>query len=246
MSETNATQAPAAPAAPAAAPTQTTPVAMEGQAPSAVPSGQQVNQATVQATPNAQTNNVQKETQGQETAQAAPQFEGGVLDVYNQSTAAPTEYKFTDAQGLEVKNEVTGIFSDMAKDLNLTQEQAQNLFANGMSENGAITRLNVESLKTYNEQWRREIETDPNLGGANMQTTRANISRCMEFADDELKGYLQSAGLGNFPPLVRLFNKVGAALGSDAKFIGGATPAKASNGPNDQFAYLNDVYKDFN
>lgn len=232
MNETNETQA----------------AQMETQPAQAAPTSEQIqaNQAAVQASPVAQDSNVQKETQSQEAAKETPQFEGGFLDVYNKSNEAPIEYKFVDAQGAEVKNEVTNIFAGMAKDLKLTQEQAQNLFANGLSEDGAITKLNIESLKTYNDQWRIEIEQDPSLGGANMQVTRANISRCMEYADDELKGYLQNAGLGNFPPLVRLFNKIGAALGSDNQFIGGATPAKARNGASDPFAYLNDIYKDFN
>lgn len=170
--------------------------------------------------------------------------EGGVLDVYNQSTEAPLEYHFTDVNGAEVKSETANIIAGMAKDLKLTQEQAQNFFANSMGENGAITKLNTEALKTYNEQWAKDITSDPVLGGNNLATTKANISRCMAFADDELKGLLKDAGLGNYPPLVRFLNKVGERLGSDTNFIGGGTPAKAQT--NDSpYSFLSEVYKDF-
>lgn len=201
--------------------------------------------AAEQAAPVSQSTQEQA-TQSPETPKESQDFspQGGVLDVYSQSSEAPLEYHFTDANGAEVKSETANIIAGMAKDLKLTQEQAQNFFSNSMGENGAITKLNTEALKVYNEQWAKEITGDPVLGGNNLANTKSNISRCMAFADDELKGLLQNAGLGNYPPLVRFLNKVGERLGSDTNFIGGGSPAKAQ-ASDSPYSFLSEVYKDF-
>ena len=84
-----------------------------------------------------------------------------------------------------------------------------------------------QALESYNQAWAQEIQSDPELGGGNLEMTKHNVAKAMAVADNDLKDFLSKSGLGNFPPLVRYLNKVGKQLHSDMDFIGNrAAPAQ--------------------
>ncbi len=174
-------------------------------------------------------NAVEQQPQSEQGEQAKPEDQKpvGVMDAYaDQKTEAPVQYEFKDSEGLVVKNETTALISDLAKDLGLTQEAAQKLFERGSGDDGIISKINQNAIKHYNQEWGKQIESDPELGGSRLDDTRLNVAKAMTLdTNGELREFLKNSGMGNFPPLVKFLNKVGAQLHSDRNFITGKPAA---------------------
>ncbi len=154
----------------------------------------------------------------------AKTLQGGVLDAYAQT---PVTYEFKGADGNAISDGNTQIVAGLAQDLGLSPEQAQKLYDSGMGADGVVAKINRQALESYNQAWAQEIQSDPELGGGNLEMTKHNVAKAMAVADNDLKDFLSKSGLGNFPPLVRYLNKVGKQLHSDMDFIGNrAAPAQ--------------------
>ncbi len=168
-----------------------------------------------------------QEDNAEDTAKGDEQKPAGVMDAYaDTKTEPPVQYEFKDSEGLVVSNETTALISDLAKDLGLTQEAAQKLFDRGSGEDGIISKINQNAIKHYNQEWGKQIETDPELGGSRLDDTRMNVAKAMTLdTNGELREFLKNSGMGNFPPLVKFLNKVGAQLHSDRNFITGKPAA---------------------
>lgn len=151
----------------------------------------------------------------------------GVMGAYaDTANEPPIVYEFKDAEGAVVNNETTALISDLAKDLNLSQEAAQKLFERGSGDDGIVSKINQNAIKHYNREWGRQIEADPELGGARLKDTQFNVAKAMSLdSTGELREFLKNSGLGNFPPLVKFLNKVGNQLNSDRNFITGKPAA---------------------
>ncbi len=183
----------------------------------------QSSQSTEQAQEVKAATEQQDSSKPDEAAKSEEQKPVGVMDAYaDQKTEAPLQYEFKDSEGLVVNNETTALISDLAKDLGLTQETAQKLFEKGSGDDGIISKINQNAIKHYNQEWAKQIESDPELGGSRLDDTRLNVAKAMTLdTDGELREFLKNSGMGNFPPLVKFLNKVGAQLHSDRNFITG-------------------------
>lgn len=162
----------------------------------------------------------QQETKSEDAESTDP------LGLYTKDgSAEPVAYEFKTAEGEVVNDDNTQIVSSLARELKLSNEQAQKLWEMGLGEKGAVAQINQRAILNLNHQWAEEIKQDAQLGGSNLTTTRHNVGRAISYADDELKTFLQQSGLGNFPPLVRYLNRIGKQLGSDMSFVGGKPTA---------------------
>lgn len=213
----NYDQTPTSPEAPATAPQSSETQAPQSQSPESNEAAQKVPAAAEQ----------QPESKQGEPAKSEEQKPVGVMDAYaDEKTEAPIQYEFKDSEGLVVKNETTALISDLAKDLGLTQEAAQKLFERGSGDDGIISKINQNAIKHYNQEWGKQIESDPELGGSRLDDTRLNVAKAMTLdTNGELREFLKNSGMGNFPPLVKFLNKVGAQLHSDRNFITGKPAA---------------------
>lgn len=162
----------------------------------------------------------------------------GLYSSENKDDAQNIIYEFKGADGQVVSDDNTQIVSSLARELKLSNEQAQKLWEMGMGEQGAVAQINQRAIQHYNQQWAEEIKQDSQLGGSNLASTRHNVGRAIAYADDELKTFLQQSGLGNFPPLVRYLNRIGQQLGSDMSFVSGKPTAEAKK--EDWLAHMYD------
>lgn len=75
------------------------------------------------------------------------------------------------------------------------------------------TKSSEAGSQAWNEQqqaWQQEVENDPDLGGAKLQTTLANVGRVMDkFATPEIRAAFDTTGAGNNPQIVRFLNILG-------------------------------------
>ena len=138
----------------------------------------------------------------------------------------PESYEaFTDAQGNPVSNDDFKGFTDAAKSVGLSQENAQKMFTAMYGEADNYVRRRTQEFAA---QWAEQSKADPEFGGANFNQNMGQIAAAYrQFATPELKQLLDASGLGNHPEVMRLFYRVGKALSQD-------TGVRAQGAPEQQ------------
>ena len=137
------------------------------------------------------------------------------------ATGAPESYAdFKVPEGLTYDAASAGDFLTVAKELNLTQDQAQKLV--DLYGNRMLTMQNAP--KAQSEAWYKEstkLYKTEELDLANKTLSR--------FADKEFIELLANTGLSNHPKMIGLFKSIGEQI-SEGKFID-ATPPGSSGKP---------------
>lgn len=135
---------------------------------------------------------------------------------------APEKYEFTAGEGVELDTEALKDFEPVARDLNLTNEQAQKLVDAYPKILAGVQQRQAEAWQAQTEQWAADVKADKEIGGDKLTANLSAAQRALEqFGDPELKEYLDSTGLGNHPALVKAFIKVGKAMSEDKVVTGG-------------------------
>lgn len=152
-----------------------------------------------------------------------PKDESG--DKPDESKDQVVEYTFEMPEGVEVDETRLADFTAVAKELNLSQENAQKLVNIGIAREQQLLERHANMVKG----WSDAVAADPELGTPENQATAKKVIDT--FGTPELKSYLNTTGLGNHPELVKLALKVGKAMSEDS-FVGG----KGGNSPEPRSA----------
>ena len=136
---------------------------------------------------------------------------------------APDQYEaFKMPDGVEVNEELMGEFSGIAKDLNLTQDQAQTLVDLQTREMQKMMQAQVDSWNATRDEWVTNSKNDSEFGGANFEASIATMSKAIDaFGGDAFRNVLDETGMGDHPEILRFIYKVGLAVGEDRIHIGG-------------------------
>jgi hypothetical protein len=136
---------------------------------------------------------------------------------------APEKYEFKPAEGQELDTAALEQFEPIARELNLTNEQAQKMVdLYGTKIMPMVQKQQAEAWQKTTEQWAADVKADKEIGGDKLTANLSAAQRALEqFGDPELKEYLDSTGLGNHPALVKAFIKVGKAMSEDKVVTGG-------------------------
>jgi hypothetical protein len=166
---------------------------------------------------------------------------------------APAEYAdFTPVEGTIVDEPTMAEFKTMAKDLDLTQEQAQQLFDFGGNKIKALAEAPYKAWSDLQLKWQGEVQADPEIGGTNLEATVANAARVYQPGPDNpfvknadeaeaLKAALNTTGSGNHPAVVRLFARLGALLGEPAS-LSGKENTEANTKPGEGASIYDQMY----
>lgn len=143
------------------------------------------------------------------------------------AVAAPEKYEFKTAEGQELDAEAVKAFEPIAKELNLSNEQAQKLVdVYGSKIMPKLVEQQAAQWQQQIEQWAEQVKADKDLG------TDASIGAAQKamdkFGSPELKQYLNETGLGNHPELVRIFANIGKAMSEDGLVTGNSGGAKSA------------------
>ena len=161
-------------------------------------------------------------------------FDGLFDESNNAQSNVPDQYVFTDGNGNEYSQEDTAEVSAFMRDVGLSQEQANKVFNAFVTELGdSISELRkqatIEDQKQVQE-WKRALTNDRELGGMNLQATKANVKRAMEtYGSPELRKYLNETGYGFHPAVMSFLNKVGKTLSADTGFVNGTTAPRVES-----------------
>ena len=149
----------------------------------------------------------------------------GKKDQQSEAPQVPETYNFENVKpenGIAYTDTDVELVSKLGKALGLTNDQARLM----MEKGGVIYSEVLGAARDAQLQKNiAEIKNDPELGGANFNSTRANLNRVNEryFGNgNEAYNLLEQTGLIAHPAIVRLFNQIGKDLGEEQKFVGNA------------------------
>lgn len=126
--------------------------------------------------------------------------------------AAPENYEFKMPEGVELDGKAAEEFTAIAKELKLSQADAQRIadVAAKMQQKQAETH--VEMVKG----WADQCKTDKEFGGDNLPQNLAVARKAIEaFGSPALRELLNNTGMGNHPEVVRFAYKAGKAISED-------------------------------
>ncbi|EJI6850243.1 peptidase [Salmonella enterica] len=135
---------------------------------------------------------------------------------------APEKYDFKPAEGQELDAAALEQFEPIARELNLTNEQAQKMVdLYGTKIMPMVQQQQAEAWQKTTEQWAADVKADKEIGGDKLTGNLSAAQRALaQFGTPELKEYLEGTGLGNHPELVKAFIKIGKAMSEDGMVDG--------------------------
>lgn len=142
-------------------------------------------------------------------------------DKEQKQDGAPEKYEFTAGEGVELDTEALKDFEPVARELNLTNEQAQKLVDAYPKILAGVQQRQAEAWQAQTEQWAADVKADKEIGGDKLTANLSAAQRALDlFGTPELKEYLNTTGLGNHPDLVKTFVKIGKAMSEDGMVDG--------------------------
>lgn len=140
--------------------------------------------------------------------------------------AAPEAYEPFDVEGQQFTEAQLEGFAATAKELGLSQENAQKMLAAMVP---TARQYLVDDLKAKSHEWASLSEKDPEIGGANFKANVGVANQALkQFATPEFTALLRGSGLGAHPEVVRVFYRIGKVMQQDHGVTGSASaPAGA-------------------
>ena len=169
-----------------------------------------------------------EETEKKDADEKAKEAEDAKSD---KADGAPAEYAdFTVPEGMELDKEAAEAFSPVAKELNLTQEQAQSLVNLQSEQVQKMAKAQEETWAETTTKWREDAKSDKEFGGEAFDENVGKAKHALdEIGTPELRDLLDVTGTGNHPEVIRLLVKVDKLIGEDKIHLGGTS----GEGPKD-------------
>jgi hypothetical protein len=181
-------------------------------------------------------------TQDRKAADAAPAGKEPAPPAAEEAKApaeapkAPEAYEFKAPEGRVFDSEVMASYSQVAKELNLSQESAQRLLD---AVGPKMAERQMAMIEATRNGWADNSKSDREFGGEKLSENLGVAKKALDaFGTTELRTLLNETGLGNHPELIRFMFRAGKAISEDRMVTGAATQAKA--GPR-SFADLADA-----
>ncbi|WP_368913933.1 peptidase [Providencia sp. 1701011] len=136
-------------------------------------------------------------------------------------STAPEKYEFTAGEGQELDKEAVAAFEPIARELGLSNEQAQKIVdVYGSTIMPQIAKQQEAAWQKQVTEWAETVKADKELGSVE---SIGNAQKAVDqFGTPELKQYLNDSGLGNHPELFRIFSRIGKAMSEDG-FVSGSS-----------------------
>ena len=136
---------------------------------------------------------------------------------------APEKYEWAAPEGVTLDESIMGSLSEVAKELNLSQDAAQKL-VDKMAP--AMAQRQVEQFEALRTEWRQASSSDQEFGGAKLTENMAVAKKALDaFGTPEFRQLLEQTGMGNHPEVIRTFYRAGKAISEDGLVSGSAPKA---------------------
>lgn len=156
---------------------------------------------------------------------AAEQQGEGEAAKPEQGEQVPEQYAdFTFEEGKALDAELAGDIKTTAKELGLTQSQAQKLADLALKRTEAAQSQQAEMLVKARSEWADTAKSDKEFGGDTLDANLGIARKALDtFGTPELKALLNESGLGNHPEVIRVFYRAGKAISTDRIITGSAS-----------------------
>ena len=177
------------------------------------------------------------DAEGSESADGADKTKDPESDV-------PDTYEFQIPEGAVFDQTMADDFTPLAKDLGLTQENADKLV--GFFAEKAIPHLQqqftnqlVEAQAAQQAKWAEAAKGDEEFGGDKFDENAATAKAVLQkLGTPELTAFLNETGLGDHPEVIRFFYRVGKSISEDS-LVGGEAVAGELSVANKMFPNMN-------
>ncbi|MHB0838784.1 peptidase [Klebsiella grimontii] len=133
----------------------------------------------------------------------------------------PEKYEFTAPEGTELDSKAVELFEPVARELGLSNDQAQKLAGLWPQLQEQMQQRQAESWGQQVEKWAADTKDDKEIGGEKLTVSVGHAQKALDtFASKEFREFLDSTGLGNHPEMVRAFAKVGKLMSEDSFVTG--------------------------
>lgn len=140
----------------------------------------------------------------------------------------PEKYEFTQPEGVSLDTETLGEFEGLARELNLSQEEAQKVTDIGAKLAQKWETKQAEAIQQAAADWAATATADKEYGGEKLTESLATAKKALDaFGTPELRTLLNDSRLGNHPEVIRFMVRAGKAISEDRMVTGGAGPSKA-------------------
>lgn len=141
---------------------------------------------------------------------------------------APESYDFKAPDGASFDSAVVASFSEVAKELNLSQDAAQKILDKVAP---VMQTRQAEALEAARNEWASSARADKEFGGDKLAENLGVAKKALDtFGSPELRTLLNETGLGNHPELIRLMYRAGKAISED-RFVGSQQGGAAPRDP---------------
>jgi hypothetical protein len=148
----------------------------------------------------------------------------------------PEKYEFKAPEGQEFDGDTITAYSEVARELKLSQDAAQKLLD---VMGPKMAERQMAQIQAVQGAWMEASKQDKEFGGPALAENLSVAKKALDaFGTAELRTLLNESGLGNHPEIVRLFFRAGKAISEDRVVTGSTGQAKA--GPK-SFSDLADV-----
>lgn len=163
-------------------------------------------------------------TNAETDAQAKP--EG---DANADAPQVPEKYELAAPEGFTLEPETTAQFETIAREMKLTNEQANKLVPLAAQLVQKQVAKQQEAHATQVQKWLESSKTDKDFGGEKFDASIKQAKVAVEkFGTPLLKELLDGTGLGNHPEVIRLFHRIGNAIAEDSLVVAPSAGGTAS------------------
>lgn len=139
----------------------------------------------------------------------------------------PEAYELTAPEGMTIKPEHVELVTPVLKELGLSNDQANKLmpvaaqFAQSIADDIATQQL--QQVADWRRERFEEARNDPEIGGAKWDESVSYAAKALDRFGAEkgspFRTALDESGWGNHVEMVRMFAKIGRAIGEDSDFV---------------------------
>lgn len=175
----------------------------------------------------------------------APEADAPKPTEAGENVAEPTVYDFKPStegySHVEFNEENTAKFTEVIKDMGLSNEQANSIVKFGMDWMESAMQQMADAQAKQNEEWKQTSLKE--LGSSWKDGMEANVARARDTIEREIPGFTQmlaESGLGNRIEMIKMLNLFSTKISEDPGMASGTTSNRAgapstSRYPNTDF-----------
>jgi hypothetical protein len=155
----------------------------------------------------------------------------------------PEKYDFKAPEGAQAfDDKVLAAYGEGARELNLTQEQAQGFLAKvgnvirdrQVEQHQAAVKAFYEPLGGTPDTWEAQTKADKEIGGDKLAENLHTAKKFADMGGPEFVKLLDAFGLSNHPTVIKTFVRYGKAVSPDTSFVSGSGTPKRDYAPGER------------